>query len=624
MFVERLEIQGFKSFKEREVITFKGNHPGLYFLTGENKLEESLGANGVGKSTIFDALCFVLFGKSSRGLKAGDVGAWNSKKKCEVVVHFYLDTQKYIIKRTWQPNALLWHIGEGAPEWEEVTQEKIEEATMFSFESFLHSILISQHGTMFLDMSPADKTTLFSSVLTLDNWLEASKNAKSKADMLQGIVLDLRADIQDVLGRIAGLRDMDFTQKKLVWEEERKESLQVLRNRKTAASKNVKDARTALAGVSKKLSEVKEILLESKESAAEIEDSLEANSKILRKVESAIAGKNSTIASFTKERKKFTDAEESCPYCGQEMDPKHLKKELALIDKEVSILNDAIAILQNQMDTANKARKGFRAALEEAREVKEDVEAEYRLAESKHSRLTGDISSYEKEVLRCNTDINDLEEAVNPHVSQEKERDERVVQLQTSVAKTQDELLSTEQGKVRVEYWVKGFKEVRMFLIEEALKQLEVEVNNSLRHLGLLDWKISFAMDEETKSGSVHKGFSVFVSSPYNDKKVRWESWSGGESQRLRLAGTMGLVNLISNRRGYPTNIEIWDEPSNFLSEQGITDLLDTLADRSTELEKQLWVIDHRSLQYGGFEKTVKVVKDETGSHIVEQEFLYD
>jgi energy-coupling factor transporter ATP-binding protein EcfA2 len=137
--------------------------------------------------------------------------------------------------------------------------------------------------------------------------------------------------------------------------------------------------------------------------------------------------------------------------------------------------------------------------------------------------------------------------------------------------------------------------------------------------LGLEDWRISFSMDEETKSGSVKKGFSTFVKSPHNKTKVRWEAWSGGEGQRLRIAGSMGLINLILSRRGYTTNIEIWDEPSNYLSDPGIRNLLETLAMRAQTLDKQIWVVDHRTFEYGGFEKVIKIVKDKKGSHILEE-----
>ena len=144
--------------------------------------------------------------------------------------------------------------------------------------------------------------------------------------------------------------------------------------------------------------------------------------------------------------------------------------------------------------------------------------------------------------------------------------------------------------------------------------QLEVQVNAALMQLGLLDWSMTFAIDSENKSGGTRRGFSVLVNAPHSDGPVPWEAWSGGESQRLRLAGQLGLSSLIMEFSGASCNLEVYDEPSTWLSSKGITDLLDTLSSRAQSLGKSIWVVDHRSLEYGGFTKVLKVVKTVQGS----------
>lgn len=104
-------------------------------------------------------------------------------------------------------------------------------------------------------------------------------------------------------------------------------------------------------------------------------------------------------------------------------------------------------------------------------------------------------------------------------------------------------------------------------MISEVLTQLELEVNNKLFQLGLQDWKVLFAVEGLTKGGKVKKGFTVTIITPYNLEPVNWNAWSGGESQRLRLAGSLGIADLITSRCPYVPTFEVFDEPSSYLSE---------------------------------------------------------
>ena len=164
--------------------------------------------------------------------------------------------------------------------------------------------------------------------------------------------------------------------------------------------------------------------------------------------------------------------------------------------------------------------------------------------------------------------------------------------------------------------WVRGFKDIRLMDMSTALTELEVEVNSSVSALGLPDWSINFALDRETAKGAIKRGFTVFVQSPDNQRPVPWESWSGGEAQRLRLAGTMGLSDLTRSRTGCTLELEVWDEPTDGLSPQGVSDLLSCLKQRAHDEGRQIWVVDHHALGYGAFDGVYTVVKTADGSQV--------
>ena len=83
------------------------------------------------------------------------------------------------------------------------------------------------------------------------------------------------------------------------------------------------------------------------------------------------------------------------------------------------------------------------------------------------------------------------------------------------------------------------------------------------------------------------------------------------------MAGTKGFSNLIKNFKGIDFNIEIYDEPTQFVNPEGIEDFLQFLADEAEEKQKVIYVIDHHSLSSDLFKKVITIEKNKNGSKIL-------
>ena len=106
------------------------------------------------------------------------------------------------------------------------------------------------------------------------------------------------------------------------------------------------------------------------------------------------------------------------------------------------------------------------------------------------------------------------------------------------------EMIHAQQSELRcTEYWTKGFKQIRLFLIDDALKRFEWHVNQTLGELGLRDWSIKCLVEREKKTGGVTKGFTVEVRSPSMSRPMPWESWSGGETATITIGRANWNVN---------------------------------------------------------------------------------
>jgi DNA repair exonuclease SbcCD ATPase subunit len=233
---------------------------------------------------------------------------------------------------------------------------------------------------------------------------------------------------------------------------------------------------------------------------------------------------------------------------------------------------------------------------------------------------TNDMESRKQECIALQAEIERAEAELqrteaNPYADSIDE-----VRRQISAGQTKRKALRAEHDarvaeRDRVLYWVKGFRDLRLWILDSTLAELEAYCNNSLIQLGLERWSMRFAVDRETKSGGVARGFNVLIESPDADADTPWKSWGGGVGQRLRLAAQMGLASLINSRKQFVCAWEVWDEPTAHLSRRGVIDLLTHLQARSIAESKAIFVVDHRSLAHS-FDGQLVVTKTFDGAAV--------
>lgn len=615
MKLKEIAAQGFKCFNKPESFNFE-LESGLYYLTGDNQVEPALGANGVGKSSLFDAWTYLLFAKTARGLKAGDVYAWKSKLLCKLEGKFYLGEDLYTLKRTWNPNTLELKKNEG--DFEEVTQDQLEKLVEFTFDSWLAAVLMDQQGAKFMDMSAPDKTAMFSTILGLDYWLECSKRAGEKATFLWDILRDTENFQSKIEGQLEEARGRSFEESIAKWKATHEKEVQALKDEIVVARKDAAKQKKEIEKLDKRLAELQEEKADLKVHLKQKQEKKDDVGEKLSKIEAEMAVLEKGIADTEKKIVKWDKLGGTCSNCNQPIDAKHKKKEITLLEKQKESLEKELDDKESLYLKAGKVFTSVKGQIAQLREVIDEMDFQAATLTKNRATFEAEAKMLMKDSIRLRRRYEEAREESNPYVQEKLDHERRINDLEASLEAQKKDVNNTRAQHDAAKFWVKGFKEVRFHLIKEALLQFEIEVNSSLQSLGLGDWKMSFAMDEENKSGTIKKGFAVSVQSPHNKEKVKWEAWSGGEGQRLRLAASMGLINLILSRRSYETNIEIWDEPTQYLSEKGVYDLLDTISNRAELLGKQIWIVDHRTLCYANFKRSFKMVKTKEGSKLEE------
>jgi len=610
-------IQGFKSFDKAQSFFIDDLDPGFYFITGENRVEPKLGANGAGKSSIWDSLCWVLFEKVPTNLKAGNISCWNSNIKTMVSLRMEVDSTPYLLTRTWNPNKLC--LSEDGGKAKIITNEDVTSLIGFNFEAFLYSILISQFSSKFFDLIPSEKMSVFSSVMesSLACWLDYSNKAKDKKLELESTIKETESSISHIAGQIVSLKEEDYSDKIKEWEKSREEELEEIEQGIKEKSKEIKKLESKVKDSDKKIGKLDDKIDSLKEKQSEITESLadlREEEKDARQIKAEIV---SEIKSLKNTLNSLQGLKGVCPTCLQKVDSKHLKKEVQKFKKDLIELEDQLEEaedllidLSDKLDKASQKEYKFRDEIRSLNTVlmKEQLQAE---------QIEKRVEVLEKAIDSEQEEYDVLIDKDNPYSKLEEEKKVKIKRLKDNKKKKDSSLVSYEEDHGIYGYWVNGFKDIRFMILSEALHELEIQINNSLEKLGLVDWEILLSVDKTSKKGNVTKGFTVFIKSPNNENLVPFESWSGGERQRLRLAGTLGMMDFIADRMGFKTNIEIYDEPTQWLSEKGIDDLLEILYDRARDTGKKLFMIDHRDFHtFGGFDGFIKVVKDEEGSRI--------
>ena len=567
MKILRLEVQGFRSFSAPQILDFTTMRPGLYHVTGKNLIELTLEANGAGKSSLFEAIFWALYGKTSRNLRAGTVKNWNGKEKCGVVLDVVATSGAMSLLRMWGPNALEIS-GEQVGD-RPVDQPELERLIGMTPEAFLFAFYFAQFSPAFVDLVASEQTTVFASVLNLGLWERASDAATRRSDEIEQQIQQLRETTARIQGQAEELLSQDYVKAEKGW----------------------------VKGYRAELQAAEDAVLQTQQTLKVLDAEMKVFLKIKVTINAQMSVVNELTADFHHLSQEMTKLSAQnitkCPTCGQTVNQavsrQHIKKELA----RVKLALDSKGV---ELSIANKKLAGLRKQIpEDCEVVQRDADREQRFA--------------------C-TSLSEIQRKINPYTKLREEQERRGEQLAEQLDETESQLHAAEKHIKTAQYWIKGFKEIRLSLIQESLAQLTIEVNETLFQLGLQDWSVEFDIERETKSGSINRSFTIMVRSPHTKDAVPWGVWSGGESQRLRLAISMGFSNLICNRMGVHPNLEMWDEPSTWMSEAGIQDLLMVLAERAKRQQKVILLADHRALDFGGFAGTLTVTKDDSGSHV--------
>lgn len=602
-----LILRNFRSFKGEHKIRLK-TAPGLYHVQGENEIDPSLGSNGSGKSSMLDIIPWTVYNRTSKGRRSHQIATWSEPENVLGELGLFKDGVPFKIQRGYKPTEL------------NLNGESIEDGQLvkeigLTFREFLSSIFFGQFSSMFFDLGAKEKLDFLSQLLGLDYWSDCSDKASEKKKSFTKEFLEVENEISNLRARIGEVeRSKDSYSNQL---KEARESKQ----------DDVTQELVALLAELEEEDEKHSILSEQLGTDAkvlkEIGDRYKEQETIKVKAQTQFNGASNECSALSRQVEMLKShlstlsrgaKEGICPTCGQKIQSKtHLEGEKRKLEDELSSLRSKFEDAKKKETVADSSLKSAEGSLKK-------MQGSLDSAGTKVRKIEGEIKTLRATMAEKNKRLEGLKR-------QEKEREDRIQKLEEAFRKeslrlrefgyqqeTEEKKLNDIEAKIGMaEFWVKGFHHLRMRLLEEALQRFQVEATNALSSLGLPDWEFKCIIERETKSGNLNRAIRFMV------ERLEREAYdlddeSGGEVQRVRLAGAIGLSAVILERRGINPGFEVWDEPTRHLSPEGIQDLLSFLSERAKSLGRGIYLIDHHSLDSGKAEGTLLVVKDSNGS----------
>lgn len=607
----QLTIKDFGSFSGEHVLDLASFGPGLHFIRGKNQQEPRIGSNGAGKSTLTNALCWCLYGRTPDGRRNPDIQPRFGNKATIVTIQLLIDGKPRTVTRTTHPNRLLL-------DDKEVGQEQIDQVIGLNCETFTHTILLGQGQPLFFDLQPKAKMDLFGTVLNLDRWDARAAYASETASILQGREATLTGELNGLDVQQSHLEGL-LERAKVSWVSWRDEQAALLE----AAKENL-------------------VKLKTKREAVEVEKAgydlaYDGTATELKNLQTAIRTLTVDIERLTQERIPITthialhkakaqglrteletlgEADE-CPTCGQPLKGTNLSKHKATIKKELEAVGKKLASTEAAHARLTKEINDFQRTLNTGRTGEREFQARVNANHDALLRLAPTLADLNAQVAQLEAGSKKQQTEANPYTEQVTELKRKIKKLEGEYAELEARLKRLSEQIERTRFWIKGFKEVRLYVIEDVLQELELTTNAALADVGLIDWQVQYSTEKETKSGTIQRGLNVMIQSPKDKAPVKWECWSGGEGQRLRLIGALALSEVLLSRAGVEPKLEILDEPTAHLSSEGVIDLCEFLADRAKQLDKICLYVDHQSVESVRFTSVLTVIKTAKGSELV-------
>jgi len=536
----------------------------------QNSTNLIVGTNGSGKSTILDALTFVLFNKPFRKINKPQLVNSVNEKDCVVEIEFDANGRQYLVRRGIKPNVFdivmdgnILH-----KEADDRSNQRILEQNILklNYKSFTQIVILgSSTFVPFMQLTTANRREVIEDLLDIRIFSSMSslikENLRYEKDQIKS--LDLKKQT---------LKEKAKMQIEFIEELENRGKQQIESN-----SKKIDDLDEEIVVAN----------LENEKNQKELESKVEQQEKLtgfsdklvkLNNMKGKISQKVSTIT----EEYNFFKENTVCPTCTQ--------------DIEESFRVNRISDAQNK---AKELKDGY-VELEKTIKSEQERERQFNALSKEITKLTHGISQNNTRIQSNRRQIRDLEseiQTITDNLANRNTEHEKLEEFKKNLQQTIEDLSERKQEVVYYDFAYSLLKDdgVKTKIIKKYLPLINQQVN---RYLQMMEFFINFKLDEE---------FNESIESPIHES-FSYSSFSEGEKMRIDLSLLFTWREVAKVKNSVNTNLLIMDEVfDSSLDGFGTEEFLKII--RYIIKDANIFVISHKVGLEEKFESVIKFQK---------------
>lgn len=573
---KKLEIRNFLSFGNNTQ-ELNLEFDGTTLILGDNL--DTGGANGVGKTTIINAISYALFNKPISNIsKERLINKTNNSKNTQMDVRLFFskgDIDYEIYRGRGESTSInLFEDGEDiTPDSVSAIDKKILEIIGFSYELFCRVVVFSGNDLPFLDMPIAAQRTIIEELFNITILSE-------KAIKLREFIKQSEMDIQTQSALIMAQEKAQTAHEKRIddaknrmerWDKERVENLEKFKNELNELATVDFDTEEKLHVV---INELTQSLSKMKSSKTSFVKDLAIKQKRIDEIENEISHLS----------------EAKCPYCLQKFESSENRIEELAIEYETH---------QNKVEELTNNLKQLDDTIKNSEEE---------LIDAKNSltyKSLQDMTNAKASVAVLKMKIKELESGINPHTeAYNVALNEAVEVIDYDNLDNLKKTLEHQQFLLKLLTDKNSF--VRRKIINITIPFLNGRINGYTTSLGL-PHVVKFDAD-----------MSCTVSE--YGRELDFGNLSSGEKKRVNLALSMAFRDVFHHLHSKINSLFMDEVDGGSLDGPGVDSIIKLIKRKSRDENMGIWIISHRPEMLGRFDREMLIKKHNGFSSIVLEE----